>query len=275
VWTQNPFAATLLAAFVDSKVIYDITDDWANLKGASRRFIERVKHGDAALTRRADCVIVCSKYLYELKKTVEVQPVLIPNGVDVAHYAWIGEPNAPSAAKMAEIQPPVLGYTGSLHEARLDIELVCALAAAQPHINLVLIGPSFLSVEAVARLTKFPNIHLIGPVPYRELPVYMQSFNALMIPHVVSDFTESLDPLKLYEYLAAGLPIVATNLAGVRDYAEVVRVAHSQTEFIEAVSLALNNRYSDEQAKARQLAQAASWHLRVDAVLQAISALEV
>src|SRR5262249_47774347 len=150
-------------------VVYDVTDDWAALPGASRRFRARARAGDAALTARAACVIACSPALYAQKRARNRHTVLISNGVDVDHYAGIGVPGAPLAPAMAALPRPVAGYTGSLHAARLDLDLLAALAAARPGVQLALIGPDFLSGAERARLQRFPNVHLLGPVAYADL----------------------------------------------------------------------------------------------------------
>jgi len=271
LWTQNPFASPLLGRLGERGVIYDVTDDWTALDGASPRFIARVTAGDARLTGRADCVIACSPYLYTRKQAQNLHTVLIPNGVDVDHYRRIGAPDAPIASRMTALPRPVMGYTGSLHEARLDIDLVCALAKARPDNSLVFIGPIFLPKRVEERLQAFPNIHLLGQVPYREIPAYMQGCDALMIPHRVSQFTESLNPIKLFEYLAAGLPVVATAVAGVREYADTFKIARTHHEFITLAEDVLSGQERHDRDGARRLAQAASWEARVGAVLEALT----
>ncbi len=275
LWTQNPFAAPLLGRLGERAVVYDVTDDWTALPGVTGRFRARVVAGDAALSVRAACVIACSPTLYTQQRARNAMTVLIPNGVDVAHYAQVGVAGAPVALRMAALPPPVLGYTGSLHEARLDLDLIGALAAARPDASLAFIGPNFLSPAAQARLEQFPNIHLLGPVPYAALPAYLHGCTALMIPHVVSPFTESLNPIKAFEYLAAGLPVVATAVAGVREYADLFRVADSPSAFIAAVGAVLADPGGYDRARARRLAQAAHWDGRVAAVLAALNTMLV
>jgi glycosyltransferase involved in cell wall biosynthesis len=275
LWTQNPFAAPMLGHLGEQWVIYDVTDDWTVLEGTSPRFIARAQVGDALLTRRADCVIACSPYLYTRKQIRNPRTVLIPNGVDVEHYRGVGAPDTPVAPRIAALPHPILGYTGSLHEARLDLDLVCALAAARPDVSLVFVGPIFLPQRAQERLRRFANIHLLGPVPYREIPAYMQGCNALMIPHRVSEFTESLNPIKVFEYLAAGLPVVATAVAGVREYTSIIKIAHSYAEFIRSVEDTIRGKAFCDRDEARRLAQAASWESRIDAVLDAFAGVGV
>lgn len=275
VWTQNPFAASLLNQLNEKALIYDVTDDWAALAGTSARFLERVRKGDAALLKRATCVLTCSKYLYHQKKDSNSHTFLIPNGVEVSHYEKIGTKDLQVVPVIAEIKHPIVGYTGSLHLARLDIDLICQLAKSYPDHNFVFVGPNFLPLEVTTKLRTFPNIHLLGAVPYLQIPNYMQAFDALMIPHVISNFTESLNPLKMFEYLAAGLPVIATDIAGVRDYRETFKVAASTEEFIQGISEVLANKVFFSKEKARQLAEKADWRNRVETVLKVLEQVEI
>lgn len=274
-WTQNPFAASLLGQLNEKAVIYDVTDDWAALAGVSERFLERVKKGDAALLQKANCVFTCSEYLYQQKKIANSNTFLVQNGVDTQHYREIGTSDLPIASALGKIARPIIGYTGSLHPARLDVDLIYNLAETYPNYNFVFVGPNFLPTEVTKKLQTFSNVHLLGSVPYADIPKYMQAFDVLMIPHVVSNFTESLNPLKLFEYLAAGLPTVATNVAGFREYDGLFNIAKTQTEFIEAVQKTYEQKAKFDSKVARQLAQEADWQNRVEDVLTALKQVEI
>ena len=130
----------------------------------------------------------------------------MPNGVDAAHYA---------AVPTTRTKPPgtalwrgnVYGYTGTLHGDRIDVELVRRVAGIIGHTgSVVLIGPEHLSKAEKERL-RLPNIFLTGAVPYARLPEYMHLFDVCIVPHKVTPFTESLNPIKLWEYLALGKPV--------------------------------------------------------------------
>ena len=102
---------------------------------------------------------------------------------------------------MRGLSRPLLGYIGTLHDERLDLELIVALARRFSTGSLVLVGPNHLSLAARRKLGQCANIHLPGPVPYALVPAYLQAFDVCLLPHVVTPFTESLNPIKLWEYL--------------------------------------------------------------------------
>jgi glycosyltransferase involved in cell wall biosynthesis len=137
---------------------------------------------------------------------------LIPNGVDVEHF------RRPRARPKDLPRSPVAVYVGSLHDSRVDVELVVDVARALPTVNLVFVGPNSLSAASQAALEGLSNVFLVGPRRYDDVPAYLQHADVVIVPHRISPFTESLDPIKAYECLAVGTPTVATRVAGFRDH---------------------------------------------------------
>ena len=263
LWLNAHDAAHMAGRMGESAVVYDVTDDWSKVSqpGARRR---RTIRQDALLCRRADAVIVCSETLREDKEFLSRHVHLVPNGVDAAHYAAAASPRS---------KPPgvtlwrghIYGYTGTLHGDRIDVELVRRLAGIIGHAgSVVLIGPDHLSVTERERL-RLPNIFMVGAVPYERLPEYMHWFDACIVPHKVTPFTESLNPIKLWEYLALGKPIVATRVAGFRDYPQFVHLVDNAEEIAGWATLALKEP-AGVAAERRAEAAQHSWEARCDAV---------
>jgi len=248
----------------ESAVIYDITDDWISLtqSPALKRLTEQQ---DEELCRRADAVIVCSQRLYEMKKPLTQNLYLIPNGVDSAHYAAVIDGVGPLPADAAAWPHPVLGYTGTIHPDRVDVELVEFIARGLSGGTVVLVGPNHLREADLHRLRQCGNVAITGPKSYADLPQYMRAFDVCITPHRVTPFTESLNPIKLWEYLAAGKPIVSTDVAGFRDYPALVRIATYPGEFVQAVKEALQEDPELSESR-RAVARQKSWESRVDAV---------
>jgi glycosyltransferase involved in cell wall biosynthesis len=163
-------------------------------------------------------------------------------------------------------EAPVALYLGTLHEDRLDVALVDALAAARPDLAVVLVGPDVLSAPSRHALDRHENVHRVGPRPYDQVPGYLQHADVLLVPHVVSSFTDSLDPIKAYEYLAVRRPVVTTPVAGFRELGAPVRVA-GRGEFVAAVDDALH----DGPAPSPSVALP-SWRQRADAFAAALRA---
>lgn len=210
LWINDPGWAQLVTA-TGWPSLYDITDDWVEAERGEREH-DRLATADEILLTRCDEVVVCSSALYR-SKGGKRSLTLIRNAVDVARYRR--EYDRPADLPS---QPMAL-YAGTLHEDRLDVSLVLATAQRIDQVGgrLVLLGPNALTAHNTARLLASPAVVLLGSRPKEEVPAYLQHAHVLIVPHVVDDFTDSLDPIKLYEYLAVGRPIVSTGVAGFRD----------------------------------------------------------
>ncbi len=267
----NPHSAVHLAGHLgESAVIYDITDDWISLT-QSPALTRLIEAQDAALCARADAVIVCSEKLYEMKEGMARRLFLIPNGADATYYASVPDRTLPLPAEAAHWPRPVFGYTGTLHPDRVDVPLVASLARGLTAGSVVLVGPDHLSPEGHAALGALPNVFLTGPKPYAQLPEYMRAFDVCITPHRVTPFTESLNPIKLWEYLAAGKPIVSTPVAGFRDYPQFVRLAAEAEEFIRQCEAALEEDPGTVQGRQAEAGRH-SWEARLDAVEDVLAA---
>jgi glycosyltransferase involved in cell wall biosynthesis len=238
----NPHSALHLVGRIDAAgVVYDITDDWTRFRDQSERARTLVIEQDAMLCRKADAVIVCSDDLRRSKEGVASNLHLIPNGVDAVHYRGVLDAGGPLPAAAESWAKPVLGYTGTIHSERVDLNLIEALARHFSGGTVALVGPVMLAQAERERLRGCRNVAFIGAVSYREIPDYMRAFDVCITPHRVTPFTESLNPIKLWEYLAAGKPIVSTKVAGFRDYPELVDCAADTDGFINAVHRALHD----------------------------------
>ncbi|HEY3673385.1 MAG TPA: glycosyltransferase [Acidimicrobiia bacterium] len=264
LWINDVHFARLLTT--GWPAVYDITDDWllASGPGRARR---RLAAAERRLLRHADAVVVCSPALASSRRPQRDDLVLIPNAVDHEHFVR-------PRARPDDLPPgPVAVYVGTLHEDRVDVELVATIADTLPPVQIVLVGPSSLSSASGARLDACTNVHRLGARPYDDVPAYLQHADVVIVPHVVTPFTESLDPIKVYECLAAGRPTVATPVAGFRDAGAPVVLATGPRDFAAAVTAALTAAPDGSSAAAG--ASVPSWHERgqqFGAVVQATRA---
>jgi teichuronic acid biosynthesis glycosyltransferase TuaH len=187
--------------------------------------------------------------------------------VDAAHYRTIPAAGDQLPAEAASWARPVLGYTGTIHPDRIDVDLLASVAQRWRG-AVVMIGPNHLKPPDLAKL-QLPNLFFSGAVSYARLPALMRGFDVCIVPHRVTPFTESLNPIKLWEYLAAGKPIVSTDVAGFRDFPQFVRIARDADEFARAATDALGE--SSAMVALRQGEAAGhSWQARLDQVERVI-----
>ncbi|MNY09104.1 putative teichuronic acid biosynthesis glycosyltransferase TuaH [compost metagenome] len=186
----------------------------------------------------------------------------MPNGVEYAHYARACDPREVIPADVACLPSPVIGYLGNL-EARFDYDLIAACAAARPDWSWVLIGPVQPAYAARAEvLRRLPNVHLLGPRPASSAPGYLKGFDVGIIPFVASAQTRAIYPLKLNEYLAAGLPVVMTPFAPLDGFAGTCWIAEGQAAFGAAIAQALAARSSEHREARMALARENDWSAR-------------
>jgi glycosyltransferase involved in cell wall biosynthesis len=210
--------------------VYDVTDDWLLIPVPPRER-DRRRRLEAVAMRDADRVVVCSPGLARTRGAVR-PTTLIPNGVDVGHFT---RPRPRPADLPAA---PLAVYVGTLHDERIDVDLVAELAARLPGLSVALVGPDVLGPASRRRLAAHANVRLLGPRPYAQVPGYLQHADVVIVPHRVTPFTESLDPIKAYECLAVGRPTVATPVAGFRTLSSPV-ASVPREEFTARVEQAL------------------------------------
>jgi teichuronic acid biosynthesis glycosyltransferase TuaH len=265
VWINDQNMAPVIRALRLSPRVYDITDDWT-AAGLTARQKALVVENDRWLLENASHVVVCSRRLYELKSAAKSLH-LIPNGVECRKYQPDVLASLHRPQELASLSGPIVGYTGTLHEDRLDTELICQLAARLPAINFVFVGPNCLESRADARLKKFENVKLLGQRTYSRLPEYMASFDICIVPHKVTAFTDSLDPLKLYEYFATGKPVVSTPCAGFRDFPELVQLCSDASQMAARISATLSSVEDSHLVESRlSYAERNCWERRITAI---------
>jgi teichuronic acid biosynthesis glycosyltransferase TuaH len=263
LWINDHFAASLVGKLGERAVIYDVTDDWtlmSAIPGAERK---RIKEADAALCKRADLVVVCSESLERSRRPVSKKLVRVPNGVDAQRYG-------PAVGERRDTEPhggKTFGYVGTLHGDRIDLGLVLALAKGRPSDRVVLCGPNLLTPAEVLRVKELPNIEIKAPVNYQQVPRVLEEFDVCILPHLCTPFTESLNPIKLWEYLASGKPVAATPVAGFREYAHLFHLAKGKDGFLGACGKALQEDTRLAEVRMREAARH-SWKVRADDLLE-------
>lgn len=225
LWINDPRVAHI-ARDTCWPVLYDITDDWLTADRSAAE-LSRIATGEAWLLTHAETVVACSPELIRRKASLRTDITLVRNGVETERYLT-------PAPRPLDLPPaPYALYVGTLHRDRLDVGLCEQTASALLETGrLVLVGPDALHPEDSRRLRAAGAI-VLGARQRELVPAYLQHADVLVVPHVVNAFTESLDPIKLYEYQAVGRSIVSTPVAGFRG-ARGVHVAEGAA-FVDAV----------------------------------------
>lgn len=251
----------MVARFDDAVVIYDVYDD-LQIFAADESDVapdRRVAAHHETMLRRADLVVA---------STVEIGrglghdgPMLVvPNGVDLDLFV----PDAPRPGDMPAPGGPIIGFHGMVSHW-FDFDLVAAVADLRPDWSLVMVGPTDPRVEErMAALTARPNVVALGERPSVDIPGYVAAFDVGVLWFQVSDLTLAVSPLKMYEWMAAGVPVVAPPLPACRAEPSA-RIADGAEAFVAAIAEALR---ADEADALRTAARSASWQERLRPVLE-------
>lgn len=231
------------------KVVYDCMD---HLRGVLP-YAHSMLSEEPRLIREADLVVASARLLIEKLAEENSNLCLLPNAADVEHFG-----QTPSTNPLAFLSRPIIGYFGAI-APWFDIQLIQFLATRHPEWNFVLIGSGRTSVKTLRGIT---NVHLLGEVPYRELPAYLHAFDICLIPFRPLPVVAATNPVKFYEYLAAGKAVVTSDLPELRPYSDLIYLAHNAEEFETAVIRALTEDSEEKQARRRCFARENSWEAR-------------
>ncbi|MCS7038849.1 MAG: glycosyltransferase [Caldilineales bacterium] len=248
---------------VDEYAAYEL--DFPPAQEEARR--AHIRALEADLIARMDLVFVASEALYESKRPLHPHVVLVPNGADYEHFARPGRP----PATMASLPRPRLVFAGAINE-KIDLALLAEVAARRPDWQVVLIGPVTLRrpAPALVRLQGLTNVHFLGEQPPTDLPAFLHAGDVCLMPYVRNEWTRNISPLKLYEYLATGLPIVATPIPAVAPFADLVFVAADPEGTMAAIVQALADDSPERRRRQQEVARQHTWDNRLERMSAAI-----
>jgi len=225
----SPLSTGIIGKLGEQMVIFDTLDNWTRHPEIEDRR-GYIKGGYTVIREKADIIFANSKETQKFMENPRTSPILILNGVD-KEFFQLKEKKTPGDIK--NIPKPIVGYAGKIAK-RIDVNLLSFLALKLPQASFVLIG-QFIDKKWVKKLFEFKNIYFLEDKHYNQLPVYLANFDVCIIPHNVGALENEGDPTKLYEYLAAGRPVVTTNIAGVSYFKGIITIAHTKEEFLEGI----------------------------------------
>ena len=260
-WCTVPHVAGFIDDLGARAIVYHCIDDYSSLPGVDA---EAVRAMDDRLARRADLVIAASGPVFESRRALNANTMLVPHGVDFDHFARARRDLMPVPAELADVTGPVVGFTG-LIERWIDVELVGWLAQQIPQATFAMIGRVAIPPE---RLPSAPNLRWLGPRPYERLPEYGAYFDAAIIPYRLNAQVYAANPLKLREYLSMGLPVISVSTPEIDKFAQVVTITHTREAFRDALVAALAEPPNAVAIDRRQaVAREGTWTARVDEIL--------
>jgi glycosyltransferase involved in cell wall biosynthesis len=257
-WVFNPAAAVLAGRLGEETLIYQCVDEYSAFSGVASQAILDL---EADLLRRADLVIVSADKLYDSKSPYNPRTVVVRHGVDFDHFRKALDPATVVPAEIASLPKPVIGFFGLIADW-VDVELMAEVARKYPSGSLVVLGKATTDVSVLKVL---PNVHLLGRKPYEQLPAYCKGFDVALNPFRINELTLNANPLKVREYLAAGLQVVATNIPEVAVLG-TCQIADTHDEFLQEVEEAL--RTPGPQVEISESVRSEGWDARLREIEQ-------
>ncbi len=249
--TATPLGGDLVGSLGECASIYLCLDDYDQLPGVERNLLVPFEE---RLLRRVDATVATAAALTESKRPLSGRVLHLPQGVNYGHFST----SRTLPAELAALPRPILGFAGGVGPV-IDRSIIHALGAAFPQASIVLVGMHQETIDPAAWPS---NVHFLGARPYGELPAYVQGFDVGLVPYVHNQHTRSVDPLKVLEYLAAGIPVVSTGLSEVRKYQEVVYIADGAEAQVAAVAAALRHDDPAQRLRRQAVAAAHTWEQR-------------
>lgn len=250
LWLSQSLHSLSLAKYARyRRLIYRMSDDYLQFKGIP----SRMEKAESEIIDIADTVFVSSRKLYDVvHKTAGDKVFYLPNGVDLSHFD-IPTPEEP--LDIATIPRPRVIYVGTIKEW-FDLDLIIYAAKSLPNFSFVLIGPH-TNIEPTETQS---NVYILGVRPYAQLPPYLHHCDAGIIPFIKTPLTDNINPVKIFEYFACGLPVVSTNMYEVEQLHSPALITKTRSEFVEGLKEVCN--YGRGQAEYLEFARANSWQKR-------------
>lgn len=224
-WTTMALAAKARWGW---RVIYDCMDEWSGFPGMGRA----ITHAEQRLIPKCDLLVVTAQRLYDKWSHLDRPMVLARNAVDYDFYAERCQPNN----LLAGVAHPIVGYYGAIADW-FDLALMVHVARSRPNYTFVLLGGVF-EVD-VSELSGLPNVKILGQQPYETMPQYLYDFDACLIPFKTNKTTAATDPVKVYEYLSSGKPVVTVALPELQPFSDLLYVANDCPDFVTQLDRAL------------------------------------
>ena len=271
------FPDSFILQFVrKQKIAYDCVDDLSNFPDISQKKKLELINNELNLIGTAKIVFATSWSLYERNSKINPNTAYVPNACDFEHfYKALQIKEQPH--DIQQLRYPIIGFIGAIREW-IDIDLICKIAEEHPEYSILLVGPVTYGYH---KLKKYKNISMVGTKEYRVLPQYLAFMDVCLIPFKVNKLTIASNPIKLYEYLAAGKPVVSVALPEIiiKNASSLVRVAQNGNEFIKQIQEAVNETKTSENNREIfrrvSFAKRNSWEKRIDTIeklLRSISA---
>lgn len=264
VWLENVRAVDMLGWFEPALTVYHVSDLFANNSYTANQKLQRQQ--ERRISSESDLLICVSKELYIRKQAKRDNIFYVPHGVDFDLFRKAVNKND-RLEELADIPGPIAGYFGTM-TAHNDIELLLWCARNLPDVSFVFAGQ--ITGGDYSELEQFDNVYLLGRIPYKKIPQLCACFDVCMLQWKMSEWIRYCNPLKMFEYMASGKPIVSVAIREAMQYSDVISIAHNKEEFCNAIRWELQNDTPERARRRVKIAKEHSWDRHVTKISELI-----
>jgi glycosyltransferase involved in cell wall biosynthesis len=224
LWLFLPNHVSLVGMFNELVSLYYCVDEHILFEGVDTHAMKKMED---KLLRSVDLVVTTAKPLYISKQKLANECIYLPHGVNLHHFRTALDSSNLIPDELNGLSKPLVGFIGLIEEW-IDLDIIAYSAKSHPNVNFIMIGKVAVDIK---EYEKIPNIYFLGQIKFELLPKFCRQFSCGIMPFKINEMTKNVNPLKMREYLAAGLPVVSTALPEVEEFGEYVKIAKSPIEF--------------------------------------------
>ena len=275
IWSYFP-VDTFYFKIKNDLTVFDAVDNWI-YHSSYKRWKRRLKRNYKKIANKADIIFTLNENLKNffilLGRNENIYS--ISNGVDYSHFQ---KKDIFFDEKIGSIIRPIVGYVGIIDFFRLDFDFINYLIKNHPQKSFVFIGPVWPiyfqkihpQAKKIRQIKKYPNVYFLGHISYDKMPYYIKQFDVAIAPYQFSLFTKYTSSLKILEYLASGLPVVSTPIAGADNLKNIIYLASDYPTFSENIDLALAENSSQRRRLRREAAKKEDWKYKVEEMMEIV-----
>ena len=259
LFVEHPVWKNIAFKIHNTKLVYDLMDLYSGFPEAREELVE----AEEQLVSKSDIVLTTADNLYEYAKGLNKNVHMIKNGCDFQYFS-----NPIKNGLLEELSDkPIVGYFGAIN-SWFDVESLEYVVKKNMDKYFVFIGS--INTNSVRRLYKYKNVFLLGEIGYEDLGGYLSYFDVCLIPFILNDLIKNTNPVKFYEYISSGKPVVSVRLPELEEYSEICYLYNTKEEFNDCIERALNED-SSIQEKRIEIAKKNSWDSRVEDIIKLIN----
>jgi len=266
-WVYIPTQFDYLCLIGDNEYVYECFDDYSEFKFYFMNQQQLIHYG-RKLANNALLVFNTAHKLYEKNVKINPRSYYISNAVNVNLFTATKQNNS-IPYDMKILRHPIVGFIGNVDSNFVDCNLIKYIVSNNPSFSFVFLGKINKSVEVDAFL-EMSNVHYLGFKRYEDLPSYVLSFDVGIIPFKVNEITRSLNPLKVYEFMAAGCPVVATDIPELQKFSNLISIAKNYNEFDSFLKRTLSSDLSELKKSLLKEINSHSWDSRTNEMISYI-----